>query len=516
MVWLSAEVGEGNSCSGNCKIPQGESGKKTVSTRIYDVIIIGENVAGLIAAALLSARRYSVLLVRRAAGPGSEHYLGSSVRRVRPIYPGVFDYPVPAAVIRELNLGHKFRSVFKPSLPLFQLIDPNHRLTISDDRLKLVQEFQREFRSSTIPDDVGNLLTQQEELNRILDGLLAPETPFFPESLRDKWEYNSRVKDFKRRLDENGALLTELRQLWGDTELGRYMAKLQMVVADAQGGKLKEFLAYRNGATLFSQVLYQVSGEGIDEVLLEKLDKRGGTVVEQTALQKIEVGRSGFKLHDGKNTYAGNSLICGFDFFLLPELIDDKKIDRFVSAQLARVKPVKTWVKVSFMIERGVIPEGMETYLFKLGDRPDDLLFFARDPLAPDESDVERLDVYKPIAAESVTSEKLRDAQHGVIDQVKWLVPFLENRLRKVYLEQLPAEDVENKWLNLKGRRLMYDTRDQDAEIGAGVPIQLPFKHGYLAGPENFPELGLEGDFVTGWSIARQICAKRPKKDDLR
>jgi len=69
--------------------------------------------AGLVAASCWPPAVYSVLWIRRAVLPPEGFRLGPSFRREPLLFPASSSGPAPAAVARELNLGHKLRSIFQ-------------------------------------------------------------------------------------------------------------------------------------------------------------------------------------------------------------------------------------------------------------------------------------------------------------------------------------------------------------------------------------------------------------------
>ncbi len=481
----------------------------------FDVIVFGENLAGLIAATLLSLRKYNVLIIRKVAGPGRDAYIGQALRRNRQLVPGVFESPVPAAVIRELNLGHKIRSVLKPASPMFQILSPQHRLSAFDDRVKLVMELSREFGAAAAPAEVESLFGRLDTLNGLLDKFLVPGLPFHPDGLRERWEYSNREKQLTKSLQASEGLLDDMKRLFRETNLGRLMSQVEPFVGDTRG-EVHPLWRFRRAALLFSQILYPVGGEGLEEILLARLDKTSAKILEQTALQEVEVNRSGYLFHDAKNTYGAESVICAFDAPLLPELFTGKKMARFLENTAAQISTDAVWIKTSFLLERSVVPEGMDFNVFVLtDDASEPVLFFKRDPLIPSDAEVERLDVYQALPVDRFNAAGASEAQQWAIDRTKRFVPFLEGRLRKVYLEQLRDDDEESLTLRLAGRRLSYRLNDPDRLFG-GMPYTLPQANTYLAGPEVLPELGLEGDFHVGWAVARAIGLKKPKKDELK
>lgn len=478
----------------------------------FDVVILGENTAGLVAAALLSSRKYRVLLVRDFVGPGRSARIGRHTRRTRPLMPGFFERPVPAAVIRELNLGHRLRSSFKPAMPLFQLLDSSHRVTVHEDRVRLVAELQREFGRSVLPDDVGNLLAHLEDEHRLMDKLLVPGLPYFPDGIREKWDLAARLKEHRRRLGEQAPQQDELARLCSDTVFGRLMGELAGFAADARGGDAS--LLRRSAGGLVTDVLYQVGAEDIEDMLLEQYDKRGGKVVDHSTFQETELGKAPYKFHDTRTTYSADAVIAAFDYFLLSELGASRKLERFVAAQLARVRLEGLWITLSLVYERDTLPEGLGTHAFIRPGEGLPLMLCVRDLALAQDAEVERVDLWLPVPTRDYTPGGLEQLQQAAIDRLLWFTPFAEGRLRHVYREPAPKLEEEGPYLPLAGRRLVYGLTD--SETFNGVPCVLPLKNGYLAGPEVFPELGLEGEFIAGWHIARHICTRNPQKDDLK
>lgn len=485
-----------------------------MSSKFYDVMIIGENSAGLIAAALLASRKYSVLLVPEITIRDKKLSLGKSYRADKAIYPGVFDCPIPTAVIRELNLGHKLRSVFKPAVPIFQAVDPEHRLTIFNDRLRLVTELQREYGKEINPDDVGNLMSWLEEINLVLDKLLVPGLSFFPGGMKEKWDLNNRIKHFNRLLSDRESMLSNLNTLWRESALGKLMQKLQLYAGNVREG-FYDLFAFRRAYTLFNEVLYPITDNNLNDLFVDNLQKKNATIVEKFVLDEYLNDRNGHWLHGSKNSYGASSIICGLDYFNLKHIMTDKKTAKFISGQLDRICPTHCWIRNNLSIDRDVIPKVMHDNLFLLPENGNkNLRFLHRDPLLHDKADFETLEINTTIKVDDLFDEKIERCEKDMQGELEWLVPFVKDRIRKTYPEKaLKAQG--DKYLKISGRNLQY-TNNKKSEIFSGVPYNLSGKNSYLAGPEVLPELGLEGDFITGWAIAQQICHKWPKKDELK
>ena len=50
----------------------------------------------------------------------------------------------------------------------------------------------------------------------------------------------------------------------------------------------------------------------------------------------------------------------------------------------------------------------------------------------------------------------------------------------------------------------------------AALPHATGIKNLYLAGLENLPGLGLEGELVSAWGVSRRIAGGQPRRDPLR
>jgi phytoene dehydrogenase-like protein len=62
----------------------------------------------------------------------------------------------------------------------------------------------------------------------------------------------------------------------------------------------------------------------------------------------------------------------------------------------------------------------------------------------------------------------------------------------------------------------VYSPEGSRAFDVAGIQHATGIKNLYLAGRENLPGLGIEGELVSAWGVARLITGTQPKRDILR
>src|SRR5215475_2543961 len=113
---------------------------------VYDVLVLGSELGGALAAALLAKRGLRVLWAEHAQlSPGYEHdgFLFGSPPYVVPPFRM---WPMVESSFTELGLTTGFQRTLKPMGP-WQIILPRHRLDLAMDPAKRLAELQREFGS---------------------------------------------------------------------------------------------------------------------------------------------------------------------------------------------------------------------------------------------------------------------------------------------------------------------------------------------------------------------------------
>lgn len=472
----------------------------------YNTIVVGESLAGLVAASLAAARRQSVLVIRRLKQSKTGFTMGGRSKRYRFITPGVFDSPVPAEVIRLLNLGHKFRSCFKTTDPLFQIAQPDHRYDIREDFQKLTTELNRELKEKSKPDEVRELFAKLEELDRGLDMLLAHDFPLFPASIKERWTKAAKLKEWRTTLNKSG-LSDSLSHLLYHTPFGALVSAVSQTVSNAADG-FDEHFWWRAGLHLFKEVHFPLLEQDIEHILLANLDKYNGRILEEVECETIEQDKNGFKIQSNNNTYSAEHLVFACDYFLLDLMFEQKKIRKFVTELNKKLIPKAVWICSKFDIEIEGIPEGMQHSLFLFDEKhKKPPFFFKRDPLLSEEATSEPVEVFMPLPVEKFNEKGLAEAGHRLEQELKSFFPFVEPYIKNRIHETMPRAPKEPEWAKLEGRRIVFENA-KTKETFNGAPIALPLKNAYLAGAANAPELGIEGEFIAGMAIANRISQK--------
>src|SRR5512133_55378 len=123
--------------------------------RIYDVCVVGSQLGGVLAGALLARRGFRVLHVAHD-DPGF-HYAGQ--RYVLPfgpaVVPSIRQLPAAEMILSELGLATDFARALQPTAPDLQLLLPKHRVDLSRDVGILRTELRREWPQEAEPLEAG-------------------------------------------------------------------------------------------------------------------------------------------------------------------------------------------------------------------------------------------------------------------------------------------------------------------------------------------------------------------------
>src|SRR5437773_10030465 len=98
-------------------------------TSSYDVVVVGDELAGAVAGAHLARRGLRVLLVGRA--PVERDEVGPYQVPRDPLALTGLEAPMLKRMVAELNLVQLLRRRVEPNHPAFQLLLPDHRLEVS-------------------------------------------------------------------------------------------------------------------------------------------------------------------------------------------------------------------------------------------------------------------------------------------------------------------------------------------------------------------------------------------------
>jgi phytoene dehydrogenase-like protein len=487
--------------------------------RQYDACIVGSQVGGAIAAALLRRRGFRVLEVDHD-GRGAGYADGGWVLPWRPaLFPSPRLMPAGESALNELgavsNLARALRHV--PSG--VQLFLPRHRLDLPSAPEPLAAELRREW-----PGEDSALDGALREVDALFeDGgrFLASAPPLPPRGLFARLALKRAVA---RAAGPRRGNLEAARpfESVGGHPLPAALLALYPFLAQVDGPPPPLALARVIGGAL--RGLHVADGGA--QALRELFRRHGPSAVadhEEAAAQRGVV--EGVELAGGRIKglrLAGSSDLHGARVFLLAtgaagfaRLLPTGAPARAVAA-LTRLRPARRILTVNLVVKAGALPPplGPAALLLQDGD-PVLLEVQTARREDPDEATQAAGDHVLCAAAAIPAEPWTRDAVRAGADRIRAAlteaIPFHD---RHVVFESIPplvgAGDGEP----------FADAADpifaplEGAALGVtGLPLRGPLKNLFLASRDVLPGLGLEGEIFAGIEAAAHAAAALGQKD---
>jgi phytoene dehydrogenase-like protein len=487
------------------------------SRHIYEVIALGGQLGGALAAALLAKRGYRVLLVDHdGLGHGYEHD-GFVLPYAPFVSPPLKTMPVIGAALQELGLSVTIQRAIKPHRPDLQLVFDKHRLDLHAHPERRNAELVREFGGSGagVGDQITAIATQHEQS----DGFLKHFDDLPPDGALSVWRARREVKK-RPELQLAPALSAES----APADLIRRMLPFLTWLEDADTPLAQ--------TRPLSQVLRSPSRfpgghEGLRDLIVKKLVDLGGDVLSADTTDAYVVDELAFdgsrlvgvQVLQSSNVYRASSVIAATDAGALRRLVADKKRHRALVEVLDLVRTRKFLYAVNWVVPVDVLPRAMGELV--LVDTADDLstllvqLHGARRTTG-EEDRVLRVvcaGAFVPASVRELGEPKLQALKKQIEAHLERLMPFVREH---VVLSSAPYLDADS----VRGSRLLpHPLLQLDVERFAGVTglsPRTPIRNLFLASREVLPGLGLEGELLAGVRAARMVDELLNKKSRLR
>lgn len=501
----------------------------------YDVAILGTQPAGVLAAALLAKRGRRVLLVDHGESVLSYRRRGLRLPLTPTLVPTLERSPATKRVHEELGILPQWRTTATPLRTTFQAVLPQHRLDIRPAAEDVLSEVSLEF--PELRDAVANfferLFALDDEATRLLEerGPLAPDGPF--KKLRARVGTSPPA-----RLDAP----LETNDLMAGIPLDHPLREVLLGPLTFFGHLDADNPSTLHGVRLMANyfrgaVDFADSVEGWPTFLRRVAEEAGVDYRRSAIVRRVEISRrrvSALELEDDRLPYRA-------DFFVSNTLGNPRELmatadlhPRFALDQ-ERARPVGGLFVVNLMVRPEVIPCGLHRIAFLLNgrrqqrdDEPKDPPLMLRHYSALDSAAARNGNGNGDSKSESETYEvlsvacpvRVADIQHSperfsllkeqILGRVRRVVPFLDDHLVDVSsASDTTAWDIESE---PNVRRIdpwtlhpIYETPERPF-LGVSVrSLRTYYKNLLHCGRDVVPGLGVEGDYITAWSVADDI-----------
>ena len=493
-----------------------------MDTNFYDVIVCGGETSGLIAGALLARRGFRVMLLGHeptsAAFEAGGHTLSAAPALLPPI-----DDPPAARVLKELDVANHVKRKTTTSEVSFRLQLPGQRLDVTRDRALQEREVTRAFAAAG--GSVASVIERLTEAGRLLDPLFASAITLPPNGFWERREVGRLRSLLPRPTTDSFAPLPAEHPF-------RAMALLPAVHGAAfvahDVGPVSEARAFEIARR--GQHILEGGLAALQAMLLARLEMFGADRRERLTPAEIVVRRgrvAGVRVRPRDETIGCHHLLwagsaAGLNAALAPEALAPHK-----RPQAPRVSGYR--YGVAALVGPDALPPDMPPRLLAIVDpsralTEDNALSITVGP--PNPRDPRRIPLWIECGVPSNLVEAgasyLRSLRGRVTHVVRRLLPgFAQHMvvLGSPY-DGLPAEQRGTPAPEttpppsqpaLPPPALFSIPVARQLDI-IGLPHATGIKNLYLVGRENLPGLGLEGDLISGWGVARLMSAGPARK----
>lgn len=512
-------------------------------TNSYDLIVVGDDFAGLVAGALCARRGMRVLMLSQGGQP-SGYVLGPHRLPVEPLCLAGLGSPLVQRVLEELQIGHALKRKLVQQAVSFQFASPELRLDVSADEHNLANELRRELPLAMREARNGAPGHGAAEVSAGADGA-APEVnalaacagsaavaQHFDAAMGLDSEFPPMGFWKRREIDKGTTRLVEDAEGWlatfQDHPAVRTLISLPAVLdTHAPASELgaaalgRSFHLWRNGAPRLPG-----DWEALRELFMERLIKASG----ETRAARAEALTYRWGKVNGVKLESGEELGAGYVIAALPlsELVPlvGRKVPKRLTECAEAVQPAGHRYTLNLVVDQAGVPEGMSSPLLLVTDPAAPLAganaigIFLDDPDEQGHVTVTISAVCPPPAEGQTLAQALAALRLELRARIDTVMPFLDEHIVVAHSphEAAPPEGIHAsaaKGMPLEPAPVWSSQLEAPLGVGA-VPYSVGLKHLAVASSQVLPRLGLEGSFAAGWSAARLASDAAGKKREYR
>jgi phytoene dehydrogenase-like protein len=497
-------------------------------TNSYDLIVVGDDLAGLVAAALCARRGMRTLVVTPGDRP-PRYALGPHKLPIEAMIWAGRGGAAADRVIRELHLEHDLRRRLRDARTTAQLVGPDLRIDLASDAQALARELARELPTAERADAARLAWEQATEVARAADGLVTGATSFPGQGFMEGRAV--------RKLAERAAGTAQAwaSSLDGLDEVSAALLRLPAVLGARAGDPAPLAIARAADAWRAGAPGLRGDGDGLRELLVDKLEHASGEVrVARVAELPIGWGKVSSVVLDSGEELGAGQVIAALPVAELIPLLGKKPPKKLV--ELSDRIVIAGWrYTLNLVVDGAGVPEGMAQTLLAVTDARAPLTganAFAIHAGEPDDAGRVIVTIQANLpATDSVAADadaappppQLAALRAELVRALDDIMPFVANHL---VVAHSPHQDVAPevpggrggheapKSLPVPMRPLWRADALDDSASCALADYDTGIKNLTIASTQVLPHLGLEGDFAAGWSAAKEVCGLAGKKKD--
>jgi phytoene dehydrogenase-like protein len=485
-------------------------------TNHYDVIVLGDDFSGMVAATLCARRGLRVLYAQTTRSPAS-YQLGPYRLPIEPLPLVALSGTATRRVLDELHFQHLLkRKLFQPQ-PSFQLVAPDTRIAVDTDDAVLGREAERELGRS------APLLAACERASQVtgrLEPVFSLDVAVPPTGF---WE--------RREMGRVAGRLLDMAEEWqeGLSDLERALFTLPAVFGTNTDPSDLTPVACAHAFAEWRQGIAHLPGEwdALRAIFLDKFTSHNGEVrvVEADSLSTSWGKVTGLRLANGEELGAGH-LIAAMPVADLAGMAD-RKLRRRLEDAAESIQIGAYRYTLNLVLDEIGVPEGLGSNVLMLSDPSAPLRGDNAIALFVDQPDAEgrvliTVQAICPVPELGGLDDALAGLRVGLRERLESIMPFYAEHIRLVHSphESTSPEAArdglghEQDASHLVPPRSLWRLPRQPTLGLAGLTYQVGVKQFIIASSQTLPGLGLEGEMAAGWCAAKLVCEAGGKKKD--
>tara|TARA_R110002096_G_scaffold44526_6_gene120114 strand:+ start:7749 stop:9206 length:1458 start_codon:yes stop_codon:yes gene_type:complete len=470
-----------------------------MATLSYDLIVLGDDLAGLIAATLCASRGMRVLLAEPHKNLSTYRLGKETVPTTTQVLTGL-QRPGAERVIAELNFDHLMRRRLQSRKQPFQILGHRLRLDVHPDRQRLTRALARE--GGVTSDWLVDSETAQAALDGLLlEGVCMPGTGF--------WE--------RREVSKRLPAAHQAAQAWSESEHSEAEEFLARACSLASGNLCEaDALAASRSVANILQGVPVLTGEAQAwrTLFLDKLQSHSG---EHRVLVPEQIESSWGKV-TGLTTVDDeircDHLIAAMPVHELVPLLSPK-----AAKKLANIGPLPEVAAyrytLNLIVHTSGLPEGLSDLAASMLDADESplggnfALLSTRPATSPGRA-VLCIEGLAPAAADR--SPELSGMRDALLEHAQARMPFLDEHTELVDSPNEAAKDGVKRELHEPIAPSPIWASPVDEHLGMeALTYASGLKQLWLASRQTLPALGLEGQFIAAFGAAKLVSAGSSK-----
>ncbi len=338
--------------------------------RAYDVCVVGSQLGGISAGALLARRGFRVLHVDHDGLGGHYEDHGWLLPYAPALLPSPRNLPASEAVLSELGLTPDLGRQLEPCVPDLQLLLPRHRLDLSRDAAPRLAELRREW-----PSEASRIEASIAEALRLCDAerpFLAARPPLPPSGVRERWQLSRALRLSPGAGEESPEPLSDL----GDHPLAMALRSTYPFLAHLDGAPPRLGLTRVLGSVLRGTYRLADGEVGLREIVRQRIaDSRGdllGSADRPAIAESLEFSRgrvTAVRLAGSDDVYLARAFVSATDTAALRRIVPGG--GERLAAQLDQVRPARRLLSVNWVVGVDALPAPLGPTALAVGTAAD-------------------------------------------------------------------------------------------------------------------------------------------------